>query len=394
MFFQDKSFDFETIRALNYYNDHGAEIGEISQIVKRVKEGDFESWYQGWYDMAKKVATLANQSLTGDHVVSARHGFLRASNYYRNSEFFLRNNEPKRIEAYKKSVSSFEKAMDLFDDVAVKHLHIPFEDMYLSAYLYERSEEAPTLIFIGGYDSTVEELYFSGGAAAYERGFNVLLFDGPGQGEALRIQKKCARYDFEKPVRAAIDYLEEHTDINTHRFMGLMGMSLGGYYAARAAAFESRIDACILFDVFIDVWDSIVEQNPMLKQIEGPNAKKLLAKIDPAKLDGNTRWLIQNALWVFGLDNVLQIPQVVKKFSLYGVADKIKCPMLLLAGTQDHFAALTQIDYLKENLKTSYTTHIFDETFGAEQHCQEGNQSRARQVIFDWLEDQVCEKEK
>jgi len=385
IFFEDKAFEFETVRTLNYYNFQGAELGEIQAIVHNIQEGDFDSWYKAWYAMAEKVSKLAEGSLRGNHNVSAREAYLRASNYYRTAEFFLKNDEPVRLECYGKSVSTFRKAMQLMTD-RWEQIDIPFENGYLSSYLYTAGKDAPTLIFIGGYDSTVEELYFAGGEAARKRGFNVLIFDGPGQGEALRIQKMVARFDFEKPVSAALDYLEAHTEINTQNFVALLGMSLGGYYAARTAAFEKRIDACVLFDVFTDVWESITQKNPLFRNLDSNPA--IVQKVDPSKLDGNTRWLIQNGLWVLGAGEVAELPSIIKKFTVKDIAEHIDCPTLLLVGTHDHFASDDQLTYLKDHLKT-YEVHIFDTEFGAQEHCQEGNHSHAHQVIFDWVEEQL-----
>ncbi|WP_100487787.1 alpha/beta hydrolase family protein [Sporolactobacillus pectinivorans] len=386
IFFEDQAFEFETIRTLNYYNYQGAEIGEVQTITNQIKEGDFTSWYNEWYGMAERVNQLADQSMKGHHFVSAKEAFLRASNYFRAAEFFLKNNEPKRIECYKKSVKAFRNAMVLVD-VSYSQINIPFKGYYLSSYLYMVDKNAPTLIFIGGYDSTVEELYFAGGAAAIKRGFNVLIFDGPGQGETLRIQNVVAQYDFEKPVTAVLDYLDQHTEVNTNHFIALMGMSLGGYYAARAAAFEKRINVCILFDVFTDVWDAITEKNPFLKNIDHMQSNDM--KIDLNRLDANASWLIQNGLWVFGCKNIFELPAVVKKYTVKNIADQISCPTLLLAGTHDHFASISQLDNLKEKLICPYDEFVFDTTFGAQAHCQEGNQSLASQVIFDWTEDQI-----
>ncbi|TKH42627.1 alpha/beta hydrolase [Paenibacillus terrae] len=385
IFFEDQAFEFETIRTLNYYNYQGAELGEVQGVANRITEGDFGSWYKEWYDMAEKVSALANKSLQGKHTVSAKEAFLRASNYYRTAEFFLKNDEPIRMECYKKSVDTFRQALQLMDEHG-EPINIPFEDGYLSSYLFTVGKDAPTLIFVGGYDSTVEELYFAGGAAALKRGFNVLIFDGPGQGEAIRIQKTVARYDFEKPISAALDYLQDHTVIDTNQFVALLGMSLGGYYAARAAAFEKRINACILFDVFTDVWESISQKNPMMEKLASSPGTITL---DSSRLDANTRWLIQNGFWVFGCKKMSELPAKIKPFTVKGIANLIECPTLLLVGTHDHFVTEDQLTYLKDHLGGPYDVHIFDTTFGAQEHCQEGNHSYAHQVMFDWTEEQL-----
>lgn len=390
LFFKDKAFEFETLRTLSYYNYQGAEIGEIAQIVKKTKEGDFESWYKEWLSMAEKVHELAEKSLAEQHIVSAGEAFLRASNYYRNAEFFLKANERRRFDCYEKSVGAFKQAIALIYK-KYQILNIPFGGHNLIGYLFIQEKEAPTYLFIGGFDSTVEELYFAGGAAAYKRGYNVVIFDGPGQGAVLRKYDMKAIYDFERPVGAVLDYLTANTDLKIENgFVGLMGMSLGGYYAARTAAFDRRIDACVLFDTFTDVWESISDKKKIFKKLENREylSNFILRYIIPL-MDANTRWLAQNAFWVYGSDTIPELISTVKKFTIKDFAKNIKCPMLLLAGTNDHFSALNQIRHLESELQCPYDVYIFDETFGAQEHCQEGNHSFAHQIIFDWMDKQA-----
>ncbi len=102
-------------------------------------------------------------------------------------------------------------------------------------------------MFHGGFDSTEEELYFSGGAAAARRGYHVLAFAGPGQGSALRDQKLLFRPDWDAVVTPAVDWLLARPDVDPDR-IALMGMSLGGLLAPRAAATEHRVAALIAFD--------------------------------------------------------------------------------------------------------------------------------------------------
>ena len=75
-----------------------------------------------------------------------------------------------------------------------------------------------------------------------DRGMATLPFDGPGQGEAE--YDLPIRGDFEVPVKAVVDYIESRPDLDASR-VAIMGVSLGGYYAARAAAFEKRLKACL-----------------------------------------------------------------------------------------------------------------------------------------------------
>jgi len=390
--FKDQAFSFELLRAASYAGYQGAEIGECLATASNIKEGDFNSWFKEWEKTAKRVEGIGENCLASGHVISGREALLRASNYYRTAEFFLKSSDSRRDENYKKSVSTFQKAMSEMD-FHYEQVKIPYGNSYMAGYFYraldydKNIKPSPTLIFIGGFDSTAEESYFCGAAPAIKRGYNCLIFDGPGQGETLRIQKIPTRVDYEVPVGAAIDYLKTRSDVNMDK-LSLVGMSMGGYYAPRAAAFEKRIKACVAYDVFYDLWSSTINQNPKLKLLEGrsPAIIEIMIKF-AGKINSNLRWGIQNSLWVFGLDHRSEIPDTIKKYSLRGIADKIDCPFLILVSEADHFVSPEQVDELVNELTCSNTIRVFTREEGAEEHCQEGNHALFHQVMFDWLDD-------
>ncbi|WP_261798151.1 alpha/beta hydrolase family protein [Brevibacillus massiliensis] len=392
LYYQDQAFSFELLRAASYAGYQGAEIGECLATAARIKEGDFEGWFVEWEKTAKRVEKMGEDCLQRGHRISAREAFLRSHNYYRTAEFFLSPKDPKRNESYKKSVSTFQKAMELMD-FHVEKVNIPYENTSLPGYFYRAADsdsstvERPALIGIGGFDSTVEELYFCVAAPAIKRGYNCLIFDGPGQGAPLRLQNMTKRVDFEVPVSAAVDYLETRTDVDKEK-IALIGMSMGGYYAPRAAAFEKRIKACIAYDVFYDLWEATVQRNPMLKQLEVLSAEEIEQVLKKAgQANSNLRWAIANSMWVFGLDKASKIPETLQQYSLKGIAQNISCPVLILAGESDHFVPLEQVDQFANELTCEKTIRIFTAEEGAEEHCQEGNHSLFHQVAFDWLDE-------
>ena len=391
--FQDQAFSFELLRAATYAGYQGAEIGECLAIASKIKEGDFNSWFEGWRNMAQKIESIANDCLRKNHKVSAREAFLRAHNYYRTGEFFLDGTDPRRSENFEKSVATFEQAMALMN-THFENIRIPYEGTSLKGYFYGAFDydknpklHRPTLLFIGGYDSTLQELYFCGAASAVKRGYNCLIFECPGQGEALRKQNLFMRHDAEVPVGAAINYLEKRDDVDMNK-IALLGMSLGGYFAPRAAAFDHRIKACIAFNVFYDTFESTVNQNPQLLQILSlPNEQKeaLLAKAE--EHNSNLRWMLNNGKWVFGLKHRYEVFEEMKKVSLKGIAEKIKCPILLTMGETDHFVSADQLNALIGAIKAPKTIRVFTKEEGAEEHCQEGNHALFHQVMFDWLDE-------
>jgi pimeloyl-ACP methyl ester carboxylesterase len=393
LYFNDQAFSFELLRAVAYSGYQGAEIGECLATAAKIKEGDFDGWYEEWQNTAKRIEKIGIDCLNKKHKISAREAFLRSHNYYRTAEFFLEGTDSRRNGNFEKSVEIFEEAMKLMDS-HFEIVQISYEGTYLKGYFYgsldydkNKTVSRPTLLFIGGYDSTLQELYFSGAAPAIKRGYNCLIFECPGQGEALRKNNLFMRYDAEVPVGAAIDYLETRNDTDMTK-IALLGMSLGGYFAPRAAAFDDRIKACIAFNVFYDTYESTINQNPQLEKVLSLPVEQKEALLMKAE-DSNPglRWMLNNGRWVFGLKHRYELFDEMKKCSLKGIAEKIKCPILLTMGEADHFVSNDQLNSLIESIRSSKTVRIFTKEEGAEEHCQEGNHALFHQVMFDWLDD-------
>lgn len=391
LYFKNQGFSYELLRAVAYSGYQGAEIGECLATAAKIKEGNLESWFVEWEKTADRIRIVGETCLGQGNIVSGREALLRSSNYYRTAEFFLLPNDSRRNDCYSKSVVTFQEAMKHMDFYC-ESVRIPYEDAALCGYFYRacnyESNPSPkaTLVFVGGFDSTCEELYFAGAAPAIKRGYNCLIFDGPGQGETLRVQKKAARFDFEVPVSAALDYLEQREEVDMNK-ISLMGMSMGGYYAPRAAAFDARIKACIAYDVLYDMWESMMNTTPKLKWVEkfSPSFTEHAFRL-AMKMSSALKWQIEHALWVFGLEHGHEISKTVSQYTLKNVGHKIECPMLILVGECDHFISPEQASELEKKLKCPTTVRTFTKEEGAEEHCQEGNHMLLHQVIFDWMD--------
>lgn len=388
--FNDQTFSFELLRAASYGPYGGSEIGEVLATAKQIREGDFESWHVAWQRTAARVEALADGALHEGHSVSASQAFLRASNYYRTAEFFLPPDDPRRIVAFENSRTTFWRFLEL-SGLCVERVRIPYEGTALPGYFYRVDDShAPrrTLLSLGGFDSTGEELYFFAAAAALQRGYNVLTFEGPGQGEPLRVQHLPARPDYEVPVRAAVDYLWTRPEVDRER-IALMGTSLGGYYAPRAAAFEPRVKALISHGVFFDWWATQVKTKPALGLLLGKwkSPRGVQAVLNMAmRFNSELRWSVKNAMWVLGVQNPVEVIREIQRYSLKDVAGLIRQPTLILHGARDHFIPREQVDMLYPALKAPKTLRVFTEEEGGEEHCQLGNMALLHQVLFDWLD--------
>src|SRR5215472_15351045 len=236
IYFEDPEYDGQFLRAIDYA-PVGAQIGEAWAIAAQVKAGDATSWYNAWSSYADRLYQLAVKARDAGHRVSARNAFLRASNYYRTAYIFMfaLPVDPRIIDAYEKQTDAFRKAAELFEP-PIEILKIPYENTTLPGYFIKPDASgAPrkTLLCTGGYDGTCEELFFIIVSGALERGYNVLVFDGPGQGGALVVQKLPMRPDWENVVTPVVDYLRKRRDVNSAR-IALYGGSFGGYLAPRA----------------------------------------------------------------------------------------------------------------------------------------------------------------
>lgn len=134
--FQDPTFSLQLLRAIGHTYYGGADIGECLSTAYRIKEGNFESWYTEWLNTAQRVHRYAEESMLSGHKISAKDGFLRASNYYRVAEFLLVEPEDTRIlDTWQKSKECFRKASELFGS-PVESIEIPYGDTTLPAHFY------------------------------------------------------------------------------------------------------------------------------------------------------------------------------------------------------------------------------------------------------------------
>ncbi|MFL6320443.1 MAG: alpha/beta hydrolase family protein [Nitrososphaeraceae archaeon] len=405
--FQDPTFSLQLLRAIGETYYKGADIGECLSTAYRIKEGDFESWYTEWLNTAQRVHKYAENSLAAGYKISAHEAYLRASNYYRLAEFFLMDPEDPRIQTtWGNSKECFRKAAELFSPpIVVEPVEIPYEQTTLPGYFYKIDDHyddddskdnkhpkprRPTLIAHDGFDSTLEELYTSAASPALERGYNCLTFEGPGQGGVIRKQKIPFRYDWEKVVTPVVDYaLTTRTkEIDPNR-IALMGMSMGGYLAARAAAFEHRLSACILNDGVYDGYDGFASGFPksLLTAIENGDLKVVNMVLDILmESDPNTRFNMKHGMWTAGVNTPFELIQKSKNYTIKDIVQNIKCPTLVLeAEKDDSFPGQPKKVYDALTCPKKYI--LFTEGEGAEEHCQEGALSLSNQRIFDWLDE-------
>ena len=327
--------------------------------------------------MADRIAAIADDCAARGHSVSASNAYLRASNYYRSAEFFLRDdpiNDPRVADTSARAIATFRAAPQVQEQW--KAVGIPYEGIQLSGYYLNVSgnKPGPTLVAHGGYDSTVEEMFFSVGEAARRHGWNCLIFEGPGQGAALRINKLPFRYDWEAVVTPVIDFAVNLPGVDPDR-IALLGMSMGGYLAPRAAAFDHRIAACIAHDGVLN-FSSALPPAPVIDEVIA----------NPAEAPTGMRWAVLNGQWTFAVATGQEMIDKAADYDLTPVVEQITCPMLVCEAEADQFFA-GQPQLLYDALRCPKTLLRFTAAEGAEEHCHEGALTLFHQRMFDWLDD-------
>lgn len=386
--FDDPEYDGQFLRAIGYA-PAGAQIGEAWAIAAQIKPGDTTSWYNAWSSYADRLYELAVKARDAGHRVSARNAFLRASNYYRTAYIFMfaLPVDPRVITAYEKQTDAFRRAAELFEP-PIETLKIPYENTTLPGYFVKPDASgAPrkTLLCTGGYDGTCEELFFIIAGGALERGYNVLVFDGPGQGGALVLQKLPMRADWENVVTPVVDYLVKRRDVDPAR-IALYGGSFGGYLAPRAAAFEHRLAACIADAALFDPAALSTKMFP--QNIASALAKNDVAVLEPFfnKLQENTtqRFILGRGMWVHGAATPWEYFQMFQAYSLADVAKNIRCRTFVDEAENDRRRGGGKDLYNALQCPREYV--LFAASEGAGEHCEAGGREVFFQRMFDWLD--------
>jgi pimeloyl-ACP methyl ester carboxylesterase len=408
LIFKDPEFAFELRRTMSAVYAGEADVGECLATATRITDSDFESWYTEWNATAVHFEGVADQALARHHPVTARDAYYRAATYFRTAEFFLHGDptDPRIIATWRESRDAFVTAAKHDTRVHFEAVWIPYDKTKVPGYFYAaktgstyRPEKRPLLIIQTGFDGCQEELH-PYAVAAVERGYNVLTFEGPGQGQVIRVQGLPMRRDWEHVVRQIVDYAVARPDVDRKR-IALWGISLGGYLAPRAAAFDHRIAAVVADAGIYDVGEILLGH---LK--EGQDVPPSMTETelhdwlltDPSEFNDalagamkestTTRWQNQQGMFVFKKSTPALMWADYMEFSLKGgLAQKVRCPTLVTWGeTDSNDPDGVQANQLFENLTCKKWIMAFAAEYEAGYHCQLGDFALSWGQKFDWLD--------
>ncbi len=353
---------------LNRLITNGGSYEEIKELAPKIK--DFNDW-------KRELVALAEKALGENRT-------LNAAMYYRAAEFFVAPNDLDKEILYDKFIDLF---YSIYKNAVDEKVEIPYENSFLPGIHLTNDERKGIVVIHGGYDSFLEEFYLFG-SYFRDNGYEVILFEGPGQGAALKKNKFPMIHEWEKPVKAVLDYFNLDN-------VALIGISLGGYLGLRAAAFEPRISKVIAFDIIYDFFEVLLyaggpKVRKMIESFLDTNQIDMLNKVAQRMMKNDllVNWGLNHGMYVFGVNNPFEFLQKARLFSTATISDKITCDVLLLAGTNDHFIPIemfyNQIEALK-NVK-SLTCRMFTEKEHAANHCQIGNYKLVLDFMLNWMD--------
>ncbi|NQY56110.1 MAG: alpha/beta fold hydrolase [Ilumatobacteraceae bacterium] len=393
-FFEDDGFNFATLIALGSAYRGLADVGEVLSTIERIPEGDREAWVTEFGVTAERLADAGDASARGGHRTSARTAWLRASLYYDlASSMAPGTKEPDRFHSmWEHSRNLWDKAIDLWP-TRVERVQIPYEDTELEGYLFhpagDGTETLPTVILNNGSDGPVNAMWTQGGAAAVERGWRALAFDGPGQGVALHRHDMYFRHDWEAVITPVVDFLAARDDVDDDRIV-LHGISQAGYWAPRAAAFEHRLAAVVADPGVTDVaasWESRLPDS-MRKMLDDSDRKDFdefmeIGMSDDPVAQAELEWRMAP----YGTKSYYETYQAARAQSLDDdTIARISSPTLVTNPEGEQFWP-GQSDELYEKLHCDKQMVHFTTAEGGDWHCEVAAQSLRDERVFDWIED-------
>ncbi|NSS93511.1 alpha/beta hydrolase [Enterococcus faecalis] len=366
-YLKNEQMNFQVNRFLEpYYSDIEVQK-EVVSICNRINS--LESWFNEWNNIANSKYENRDFGL--------------ASAYYQLAEFFLKDSDQRETRTYSLFKESFYRSIP---NASIEFSKVPYEESFLPVATITHKAANKWLIFHGGFDSYLEELIRL--TMTYLTGldkYNVLMFEGPGQGIPNK-NGLAMTHEWEKPISAILDFFRLSN-------VSLLGMSLGGYLALRAAAKEKRIEKVIAFDTFYSMEDAFLMNAPKeTKELVDFTDARMCETIDNliekySKGNVDLTFKINKAKEIFGKSKPSEVLKEMKKYTLCGIEKEINQNVLLLAGENDMYVPTERTPFLVEKLVNSSKIEsiIFSNETGGQYHCQVGNKGIAFNEILKFL---------
>jgi len=360
-FHKKRLFNFQLNR---WYSLGYAGFEDCVEAGRAVKT--FDDWKREMLKLAEKAV--------------AEGGLLRAAFYYRAAEFYLLAEVPEKELLYDEFSRLFYRATQ---NDKIERFSVPYQEGFLPVIkVHSVGERKGTLVMHGGFDSFIEEFYsmmryFS------ERGYEVIAFDGPGQGAARRKYGLALDLEWEKPVKAVLDYFSFDR-------VTLLGISMGGWLCLRAAAFEPRITRVIATGHAIDYMKSMNSAFRAIHLWFFKHARGFMDKMAAKKFQGESipAWAVKHMMYITKKEKPMDALETYLLMNDRNIhSELVKQDVLILSGREDHFIPFKMH---RKQLKAltrakSVSERVFTKTDLAQNHCQIGNLGLALDVMADWI---------
>jgi esterase/lipase len=354
----------------------GAHLNEVIDAIQPVidlsRQGDegTAAYLKAYEALGDRIVELADDDLAHGNRLSASDKYERAAVYYLTGERMQRVGYEPRDAVYKKMLGAFAAHLENTDEPA-ERVEIPYGEGSFPGIFYRSplaGSRSPVIVHVNGLDSTKEMIY---GAPLRKdlsrRGISMLMVDHPGTGEALRLRGLTAVVEAETWAGACVDYLEGRDDVDPER-IGIVGWSLGGYYAPRAAAFEKRFKLCACWGANYN-WGELQRRRA---EREGENPVPHY-------------W--EHVQWVWGKPTFEEFMEFAPAVTLEGVVSEITVPFLVTHGSGDRQIPLeyAHAQYEAAVQSPDRELRILTSKDGGVEHVGGDNMLPAASIIADWV---------
>lgn len=389
-FFDNADLNYRMQFTIGSASSGVVDVGEVLTVAEQVTGNDDQAWYEGFRALAERIESAATASAGAGHTVSARQGYLRASAYYAAAMDGLVSSPDSphlrpTFGLHRKCWNAFARLCE----PALEQVRIPFADGDLPGYFVRADHSGskrPTLIITNGSDGAITSVWDMA-LAAKDRGYHVLLYDGPGQQSMLFEHNTRFRADWEVVVTAVVDHLIARPDVDADR-LAIYGISQAGYWVPRALAFEHRVAAGILDPGVVDVSASWTAElpPPLMAALTGGDKAVFDEAVNQAIAESpglaKTWWFRSRP---YGSGDPYDVYSQVIQYHLRDVASRIVTPLFIADPEGEQFWP-EQSEQLASLVSGPVELCRFTAAEGADMHCEPMARKLFQQRAFDWLD--------
>ncbi|UUN28649.1 S9 family peptidase [Streptomyces sp. FIT100] len=399
--FKDPGFNFNGLLALGGSGQGSAEVGEVLTAVNTINKAGLSS--QSYVETFKKLGDELMDAPEGPRPddQTTRFRALRAAQYYGQALFFVlgSDNPGSEEQLYKSGRGAWDAFCKLCDPAPVT-ANVAYGRTPMPVWFFrpeETDQRRRTVILTNGSDGQNVDMWTYGVLAALDRGWNALVYDGPGQGQLLFVDQVIFTPRWENVVTPLVDWLSTRPDVDTGK-IALTGLSMAGDLAPRAAAFESRIAALVAMPGCLSPWLGFPAEireilTPSKQETNNIWNKEVVPELPPA--DAAT---MKKRFEPFSVQAMLDArdgkmftdfytpARRVEALDITGVVDRIKMPTLVLDYEDEQFypgqprQMFDKLTSPKDYVKLTAAT-------GAQLHCSPMAPQQHCEVVFDWLDE-------